>query len=824
MSHFSDPKPIFTFHNLSIDPENPVIQAEVTLPVCVDPSVRQTLGQSTWITEKSAKRDAAFEAYVRLYHAGLISENLLPISIYDESIAEAETIVQKIASLVEISGQIDPWRSVAQSWQDFSEATELHHFNVSLCSHGQVIASMQMLLPCSLPAIAPINLYWDSQTTFTVIVQRTAKESLRQIKLESAAHATWLLLSSVYQTRMDAARKDFVTFFFPSEVDDIELFCRMFRGTIKGEKLKHIDISTLDPSKMGLVRDQAQSGLPYIFRGFQDALTASAIEPYKFLTMPDEGEDILLKLTRFPKRRDFLHRVTLQNEALSYATGIKLLPPEQCTIDKLPSVYSCFAALIPSVVHRIGIHIVARKLCSTLLAPLEFVDMGYIVTAISTSVAREATNYQRQEFLGDSVLKFLTSVTLQGMHLQWHEGLLSQRKDHLVSNASLARAALETGLDKFILTYSFTGSKWRPIYTAELLGKEAPQKRQLSTKTLADVVEALIGAAFLSGGFDKALVGLTILLPRLSWTTLEESNSVLRTSYHRSIEYPPPFEQLEQLIDYHFSLKCLPLEALTHSSYMGSNVSCSYERLEFLGDACLDNIIATASYAHEPPLATHSLHLVRTALVNADLLAFLCLHLSITITRTDILTDTQDSTFSLHIWNFMRHASPQVPRAQQACLRQYETLRESITESLSHGNCIPWALLARLDAPKFFSDIIESLIGAIYIDSGGSLDPCRDFLEHLGIMGYLRRVLGENVALYHPKEELGKLADTESVHYDVFREESSGEDETRLGCTVRVGDREVSRVGDGISVMEVETRAAEHAVRLLKVEKNKTAA
>ena len=45
----------------------------------------------------------------------------------------------------------------------------------------------------------------------------------------------------------------------------------------------------------------------------------------------------------------------------------------------------------------------------------------------------------------------------------------------------------------------------------------------MSTKTLADVVEALIGAAYLSGGLPKAATCLKIFLPEVPWYVFSES-------------------------------------------------------------------------------------------------------------------------------------------------------------------------------------------------------------------------------------------------------------------------------------------------------------
>ena len=219
---------------------------------------------------------------------------------------------------------------------------------------------------------------------------------------------------------------------------------------------------------------------------------------------------------------------------------------------------------------------------------------------------------------------------------------------------------------------------------------------------------------------------------------------------------------------------------------------------------------------------------MRTTLVNGHFLAYLCLTLSLPVPRTEITPDAHgnfssiQTTATSHIWHFMRHASPMVSSAQRACLARYDTLKGPIQDGLGHGSRYPWALLARLDAPKFFSDIIESLLGAIYIDSHGSISACEAFLSRLGLMKYLERAMEENVTVEHPKTELGMLAQ-EKVRYVVEKVEDEGEGVGTLSCGVWVGEREVVRVTEGISVMEVQTRGAEEAGRILKEERALTA-
>ncbi|KAL9001364.1 MAG: hypothetical protein Q9169_000255 [Polycauliona sp. 2 TL-2023] len=771
ISQLSRIAPFFTYQDSSRGEGERAVTAKVVLPISVDVSVRNASSQSTWMSEKNAKRDAAFEAYKQLYNAGLISDNLLPIRGDDEDIADVKAEVGKMPSLVQVASQANPWGLVARLWRSIEDASGIYCYHVLVQKNDETVVTMHMFLPCSLPLIGfSITLFWDASTTFIVSLH-PAFSTLSH--MGQAVESTELLFSSVFRSRMEAGKSDYVALFAPADHGHGTQWAEQFSGTLEGESLRRIDDSVSTLSKLGIVRDLTRNGVPHILRGFEKHSsdpTSPELEDTKL-----SEDDVFLHVSRFPKRTDFLHPVAGEVPGALHAASKILLRPEDCEIDRLPLQYAYFTAMVPSILHRIGVRLLARHLCDTLLVPIQLSQLDLVITAITTSASCEPTNYQRQEYLGDSILKFLTSLTLMSTHLRWHE---------------------------------------------------VDEPRQLSTKTLADVVEALVGAAFLDGGLDKAIAALEIFLPRVSWSRVKDSNDVLLSAYSNiSITYPPHFTQLEQLIQYNFINKVLPLEALTHPSYTGTNVSASYERLEFLGDVCIDILVSSTSFAHKPLIPTHGLHLIRTAVVNANFLAFLCLTLSMPVPRTTIITEgnglvsSHETTIPRYIWQFMRQTSaPAVRSAQQDCLKRYGELRVPIVESLQRGTHIPWSLFARLNAPKSFSDIIESLIGAIYIDSHGSLAACEGFLETLGVMAYLRRLMQGGVALYHPKEELGQLADTESVRYEVIKgEERDGE--RKLGCAVWVGDREVARVGDGFCAVEVETRAAEEAVRLLKMER-----
>lgn len=794
-----------------------MVSAKVILPNSVDPSVREAQGISHWRSERYAKRDAAFEAYVALHKAGLVNDHLLPLLERDSDVADESSAVEKRAGLIEVGDQLNPWRTVARNWE---AATALPTVNIDISSHGEPPLQMVMIMPESCPAIADFPLYWDHVTRVTVSLKAGSSTVYALSDVPTASKVSALLLHSVFGNRMDKHCYDFTALFVPRiEPWHLESWLTISTGS---QAASDMTATCLDAGEQGLIRDQKRPDSAFILRGFTHNLPES-YQDTPSDTVPALQEALWLELMKLPKRRNFLHPrpVAIQTNA-STGSKAEYVSASSCRVDRLPFPYSQFALFIPSIIHRLEVFMIAEQLCKDTLTEVGFNDLGLVVTALSASGANEATDYQRLEFLGDSILKLFTSITLMAEHLTWHEGFLSAKKDRVVANARLSRAAVEVGLDQYILTKHFTAQKWRPLYISELLRSGTKPRRQMSTKILADVVEALIGAAFLDGDAERALSCLKVFLPEVPWLSLNQRHVTLYERANTIDMFPPRFKELEKLVGYSFNNKTLLVEAMTHASYSGSNTAMSYQRLEFLGDSVLDYVVVKGVFRDEKELKHYRMHTMRTALVNAGFLAYLCMDHSIAEFRAEVAEDkatkifhTVTSNVALHIWQFMRHTSSQVTRAQMACIDRYRDLCASIKNSLWCGTHYPWALLARLEADKFFSDLIESLVGAIYIDSHGCLSACEGFLNTIGVLPYLRRIVQGNVKLLHPKEEVGQLADTEEVRYVYALEE----EKRTYWCQVYVGAREVVRVGDGTSRFEVETRAAEKAVEILLAEK-----
>jgi len=125
------------------------------------------------------------------------------------------------------------------------------------------------------------------------------------------------------------------------------------------------------------------------------------------------------------------------------------------------------------------------RLCRRL--EYQFTKIGYLKQALThCSVGSE--NYERFEFLGDSILGFVIAHKLFNQFPEQSEGHLSRLRSFLVRGEMLAEMAKEISLGDFL----FLGQ-------GEL--KSGGFRR---ASILADALEATFTAVFLDGGFDAA--------------------------------------------------------------------------------------------------------------------------------------------------------------------------------------------------------------------------------------------------------------------------------------------------------------------------------
>jgi ribonuclease-3 len=129
----------------------------------------------------------------------------------------------------------------------------------------------------------------------------------------------------------------------------------------------------------------------------------------------------------------------------------------------------------------------------TLSRKLEYTfNNTHLLEAALTHRSVGSTNYERLEFLGDSILSFVIAEQLYLRYPTADEGTLSRCRASLVKGETLAELAAELQLGEFL-----------NLGPGEL--KSGGFRRE---SILADALEAIMGAVFLDGGYEavKAFV------------------------------------------------------------------------------------------------------------------------------------------------------------------------------------------------------------------------------------------------------------------------------------------------------------------------------
>ena len=111
-----------------------------------------------------------------------------------------------------------------------------------------------------------------------------------------------------------------------------------------------------------------------------------------------------------------------------------------------------------------------------------FKDRSLLQQAITHKSANK-NHYEKMEFLGDSALNFYIGYLLYTEHPDMTEGNLSIARSKLVNKNMLAAIGQEIDIDAFI---------------------RVDKNQVISQSIRADVIEAIIGAAFLDGGVSAS--------------------------------------------------------------------------------------------------------------------------------------------------------------------------------------------------------------------------------------------------------------------------------------------------------------------------------
>ncbi|TFK55753.1 ribonuclease III [Heliocybe sulcata] len=466
----------------------------------------------------------------------------------------------------------------------------------------------------------------------------------------------------------------------------------------------------------------------------------------------------------------------------------KYLIPELCVKHTIPASTFRTALLLPSITRRINDMLLVKELNAKLFDHCLREDLLH--TAITAPSAGFEFDYERLELLGDAYLKYLSSVYLFVTNPQKHEGALHHARQRIISNKSLLEYADSAGLPPFIQSKPFVAKLWQPLdgaihsdntrpgpSTVEQQGaanppsaadrpispaepetvpaksKRSKRKRQLDEqgiqwlgdKAVADVAEAIIGAGYMTGGREVALKvtkALNIPVPRIDrWEDFGRKPLAVAPETVSKLK-PGRIDAVERIIGHKFQRPQFLAQALTHTSVQGYDMT-SYERLEFLGDAILDFMVIRHLYFRETQLSPGGLTLLKGAMVSNSALAALCVWSGL---HRHLLFESKELASSIQTYE------------AQLKVRQDTEYAEADLEGRSPGQY--WL---DIEPPKALSDVVESIIGAIYISDNFSPVGSEAFFVKVLRPFYDKHITLKTLS-HHPTKTLFELFQAEGCH------------------------------------------------------------
>ncbi|KAG4075988.1 hypothetical protein HA402_003814 [Bradysia odoriphaga] len=396
-----------------------------------------------------------------------------------------------------------------------------------------------------------------------------------------------------------------------------------------------------------------------------------------------------------------------------------------------------------------------------------------ILAALTSASAGDVFDLERFELMGDSYLKFTISFYLLQKHPTWHEGYLTSIKGRMVSNQNLCYLAIADSIPGMININKFNPkSDWAPplfnlpeevkLATREMnmspniidkLNLNAEEiksgalsqqtlfdyvqgfldepenqniestmlqffgEQRISDKSVADCVESILGACVVSLGIERSLPLLKMI-------------GILPDDNHRnySLMLREPFaeprlksdvtnrkiddlllncDRIEMELGYAFKDRAYLLQALTHPSFQNNRYTQCYQQFEFLGDAILDFLISSYIFERCKDMDPGQLTDLRSALVNNITLACICVRHKF---HKNILA--QNSLLLEKMNTFYKYQTEQKHAVTDQVLLLIDEQERYGTEPL--GDFI--------DVPKVLGDVVEAIFGAVFLDSGNSLE------------------------------------------------------------------------------------------------------
>ncbi|KZT58796.1 ribonuclease III [Calocera cornea HHB12733] len=270
---------------------------------------------------------------------------------------------------------------------------------------------------------------------------------------------------------------------------------------------------------------------------------------------------------------------------------------------------------------------------------------------------------------------------------------------------------------------------------------EDEQQQDLGDKCVADVAEAVLGAAWLTGQRDMALSVCHILgLPisrMTSWGYLKDRAPEF---FRDDVDIGPvsmaKVRAVEAILGHEFKHPFVAAMALTHPSRTTPELP-GYERLEFIGDAILDFLTVRMIFTRWGDQPEGWLTLLKGAMVSNAALAA--------------------AGVELGLHKYIMHDSSHLTPIISAYAEEVTNLKDEDLAAAQMEGRAPGEYWVDLEPPKVLSDIVEAVVGAIYVSDSFDHTGYEDVFDRLFKPFFLQHISLSTLA-QHPTKQLFEIA------------------------------------------------------------------
>lgn len=580
---------------------------------------------------------------------------------------------------------------------------------------------------------------------------------------------------------------------------------------------------------------------------FTDSTWRKKNEGSSSFTEKYNSEQPVLEATLIMSGRNWLEKVSNDQSRMALC----YIAPQPLEMSRVSPQNASAMQLWPAILHKLESFIIIGEALLKLNLPQISLDLGLQAFTQDThgeadggrdaqdddfadmeessdAYRRVSSNYERLEFIGDSLLKMMTTITVYNRTTCNEEGMHCKRME-MLSNSRLYSVASKPEYELFQYIRASSAEKWQDTWYPEFLNQtkgrrvkltDKHRSHALGKKTIADVCEAVIGACIMttqhlptSEKFDLGIRAITKLVEDENHdiSTWKEVAPMYRAPPWSLVHNDPVAldlaEKVYNITGYRFKNPRLLRSAFTHSSDQYSTVP-DLQRLEFLGDACLDWVCIWWLFSNNETRGPQWLTEHKMAMVSNKFLAAL----AVTLGFNKLISATTPALFSE--------------------IAAYATEINAVfkTEGVKPDF---WTKTVK-SPPKSLADLVESYLGAVLVDSGFDFSEIEKFFDKHVLWffrdiraydtfanrhptTYLFHLLKEEFRCQKSSPEVITMASAPSTRDEQY-DDGAG-DEVVAGIEIHVGwvvhGKIIEPISKGHGIRYVRARASKSALKAL---------